>query len=245
MAKTLVFCTSYFETEEDYYLRYKKWISYYTSLPFSEGKDFFMLDDCSNLNVADDLYNYIEGDISEDTPIEKMNFYHFDERWGNSRTANHPGWFRSFFFSLDIAKTLGYEKIIHIESDLYLLSQGICDYIDGLESGWVSFRSKMYRFPESSLQIINKDNYYKFENLKQETLARGLEQMASLNVEWLLPVTHVEEGFNGDRFGERNRKQDKDMDYYAQSRLHNNFIFDYVEQFPEGYPIPSKGEGDD
>ena len=233
MADTLVFCTSYFDTENAYFLRYKKWISYYLSLPFSEDKDFFMLDDGSDLSLADNLYNYIEGDITEDTKVEKMNFYHFDERWGSNKTANHPGWFRSFFFSLHIAKTLGYSKIIHIESDLYLLSPSICKYIDDLNSGWVSFRCKMYRFPESSLQIINKDNYYRLENFKQEILARGWERTATLNVEHLLPVSHVEESFNGDRFGERNRKQEGDMDYYAQARLHQNFAFNHEKQQPQ------------
>jgi hypothetical protein len=226
VAKTLVFCTSYFETEDIYYLRYKKWISYYMSLPFSEDKTFFMLDDHSDLSVADDRYNFIEGDITEDTKVEKMNFYHFDERWGNNRTANHPGWFRSFLFSLEIAETLGYEKIIHIESDMYLLSPRICEHIDELDSGWVSFRCPTYRFPESSLQVINKDNFGKFNNFKNELLAKGLETLENSNVEWLLPLTHVEEKFTGDRYGERGIKQGPEMDYYAQARLNQIFVFD-------------------
>ena len=74
----MVFCTSYFENQEYYYLRYKKWISYYLSLPFSEDKDFFMLDDGSDLTVADNLFNYIEEEVTEDSKIEKMNFFHFN-----------------------------------------------------------------------------------------------------------------------------------------------------------------------
>ena len=226
MAKTLVFCTSYFETEAVYFLRYKKWISYYLSLDFAKDKDFFMLDDHSNLEVADNLYNFITEDITEDTKIEKMNFYHFKERWGSYHTANHPGWYRSFLFSLDIAKTLGYEKIIHIESDLFLLSPEICNYITDLDSGWVSFRCPSYKFPESSLQVINKDYYEEFEKFKEETLEKGLENMDAYNVEWIIPFSKVEEGFKGDRYGERKTPQSLTMDYYAQGNLFQNFIFD-------------------
>jgi hypothetical protein len=226
VAKTLLFCTSYFETEEIYYLRYKKWISYYLSLDFSKDKDVFMLDDNSDLNVADNLYNFIEGEITEKTKIERMNFFHFDQRWGGARTANHAGWYRSFLFSLDIADVLGYEKIIHIESDLYLLTPKICEHIDNINSGWVSFKCPTYGFPESSLQIINKDNFGKFRNFKNELQAKGLDNLGSQQVEWLLPLSKIEDEFTGDRYGEKAVKQSKDMDYYAQSRLNQNFVFD-------------------
>ena len=222
----MVFCTSYFENQEYYYLRYKKWISYYTNLPgFSEDKDLFMLDDGSDLIVADNLYNYIEDEITEETNIEKMNFFHFSERWGNISTANHPGWYRSFLFSLDIAETLGYEKIIHIESDLYILSDSICNYINNTNSGWVSFLCPKYNFPESSIQIINKDAFSKLRTFRDELLAKGLKKLAHANVEHMLPLTHLEKSFKGDRYGETNEPQCESMDYYAQSRLDSNFRF--------------------
>lgn len=225
MAKTLLFCTSYFDTKAKYYLRYKKWISYYSNLEFSKDKDIFVLDDGSNLELADNLYNYIEGDVSENTKIDKVNFYHFPERWGSYSTANHPGWYRSFLFSYELATTLDYDKIILVESDLYLLSQKICDYIDELDSGWVSFRCPTYGFPESSLQIINKDNYKRLFNFQQETLAKGLDKMAAKNAEWVIPFTHVETSFRGDRYGEKKVKQESYMDYYAQANLAQNFVF--------------------
>ena len=226
MAKSLLFCTSYFETEETYFLRYKKWISYYSALSFTDDKDIFILDDGSNLAVADNLYNYIEGDITEDTKTEKVNFYHFPERLTQGIAANSEGWYRSFLYSYDIATTLGYDKIIHIESDLYLLSPKICEYINNLNSGWVSFKCPTYQFPESSLQIINKDNYKKFFNFQQEVLAKGLWKMSSKNAEWIIPFSRTETRFVGDRYGERKVKQNETMDYYAQANLAQNFVFD-------------------
>ncbi len=222
----MVFCTSYFENLEYYYLRYKKWVSYYLSTPFAEDKDFFILDDGSNLDVADNLYNYLEGDLSPDIPIKKVNFYHFEDRLTKGGGANSEGWYRSFLFAYDIASTFGYEKIVHIESDLYLLTPEICEYINQSNSGWISFKCPTYHFPESSLQIINKDCYDKFNNFKQEVLARGLENMGAHNAEWLLPLTHIEDRLTGDRYGERFEDQNETMDYYAQSDLNQNFTYD-------------------
>jgi hypothetical protein len=78
----------------------------------------------------------------------------------------------------------------------------------------------------------------KISRFKQETLNKGLDKMAHYNIEWLLPLTHVEEEFRGDRFGEKNKKQEKDMDFYAQARLHHTFTFEFAEQFPNGFPAP-------
>ena len=50
--------------------------------------------------------------------------------------------------------------------------------------------------------------------------------MGDKNVEHLLPITHLENRFNGDRFGQMGKSQTSDMDYYAQAGLSNNFIFD-------------------
>ena len=158
--------------------------------------------------------------------IKKMNLFRFSERWGGNHTANHAGWYRSFLFSLDMADVLGYDKIIHIESDLYLLTPKICEHIDNLNNGWASFRCPAYKFPESSLQVINKDSFGKFRNFKSELEARGLDNLAGQCVEWLLPLSKVEEGFIGDRYGERGAKQTKEMDFYAQARLNQNFVFD-------------------
>ena len=233
MVKSLIFCTSYFESETVFYLRYKKWLAYYLSLPFSEDKDFFILDDGSDLTLADNLYNLIEGDLSPETPIEKVNFYHFKDRLTKGGGANSEGWYRSFLFAYDIATMFGYDKIIHIESDLYLLTPGICDYINDLNTGWVSFRCPTYRFPESSIQIINKDCYDKLSDFKDETLDKGLENMHAHNAEWIIPFTHVEEDFVGDRYGERREDQNADMDYYAQAGYTQHFEFDLAKKMKD------------
>ena len=76
------------------------------------------------------------------------------------------------------------------------------------------------------MQIINKDNFGKFRNFKNELQAKGLDNLGSQQVEWLLPLSYIVGEFVGDRFGEKAIKQTKDMDYYAQSRLNQNFVFD-------------------
>ena len=54
--KTLIFCTSYFDTEELYQKRYQKWIDYYNQHPFTNDKHIYLIDDCSNLElIIDDV----------------------------------------------------------------------------------------------------------------------------------------------------------------------------------------------
>ena len=52
--KTLIFCTSYFDTEELYLKRYKKWIDYYNHHPFTDDKNIYLIDDNSDLELIKD-----------------------------------------------------------------------------------------------------------------------------------------------------------------------------------------------
>jgi hypothetical protein len=124
------------------------------------------------------------------------------------------GWYRSFFFSVQLAERFGYEKIIHLESDAYLVTQKICDYIDSLNSGWVSFYCPKYRFPETSIQVICKDN---FDKLKQMSSV-PLDSYKTSLAEDVIPFTHVESNLVGDRYGECTDKQIPEVDYYNQCK---------------------------
>ena len=116
--KTLIFCTSYFDTEELYQKRYQKWIDYYNQHPFTNDKHIYLIDDCSNLElITDDVVNIIKEDkLDSSQEVKKINLYSFHNRKGlnwSHNSANNEGWWRSFCASLDIAEEYNYEKIIH------------------------------------------------------------------------------------------------------------------------------------
>ena len=63
--KTLIFCTSYFDTEELYQKRYQKWIDYYNHHPFTNDKHMYLIDDCSDLELIIDTEIHTIKDCNE------------------------------------------------------------------------------------------------------------------------------------------------------------------------------------
>jgi hypothetical protein len=228
--KSFIFCTSFLKDAGEYADRYQKWINYYRSISFSDDKDIFVIDDGSEeinlkyFEVGGVINGYETNIIREPnfdlSRIFDINLYHYDQRIGvdphtNAMQGSTLGWYRSFFTSYKIAKELGYTKIIHLESDAYLISQKICNYIDDLNSGWTSFRCPKYNFPETSIQVICEDQ---FDNLGRMAKV-PIETYKMCQAENIIPFTHIETDFVGDRYGESTHKQFPGLDYYNQCQL--------------------------
>ena len=216
--KTFIFCTSYFDSAETYQKRYQKWIDYYRYHDFTNDKEIFIVDDASDLDcMTDENVDVMQMDqIGNKTELNKVTLYTTNERKAvpGKTPANSEGWWRSFNMSLKIAQEYDYEKIVHIESDAYLISRRVFDYIDGLKSGWTAFWAPKYYFPESSLQVICKDQFGIFE----EFVDCGYQKLSTYGLaEKIIPFTHVEKKFLGDRYGETVRDQFKGLDYFCQA----------------------------
>ncbi len=219
----MLFCTSYFDTEEVYQKRYRKWIDYYSGHPFCRDKDLFLIDDHSDLRLVDGDIHVIGESEFGCGRAQKINLIHFGERKGGPEAANSAGWYRSFLKSLDLARRFGYERIVHAESDAYLISRRIFDYIEETRFGWTMFWCHLFRFPETGLQVICKDQFPLFERFQ----SKGHDFYVGKMAEWTLPYTRLEAFFNGDRFGEYAGKIGGDdrirqvdgMDYYTQCSL--------------------------
>ena len=219
--KTLIFCTSFFDSEELYQKRYQKWIDYYNHHPFTNDKHMYLIDDCSDLDlITDDRVHIINEDhIDSSQELNKINIYSFNIRKGlnwSHNSANNEGWWRSFSASLDIAEKFNYEKIIHIESDAFLISKRMFNYIDSLKTGWTALWANKYYFPESCIQVICKDQFDSFRDFSScgshELSLKGL-------AEKVIPFTNVERRFVGDRYGEKINEQLDGLDYFCQTKL--------------------------
>lgn len=230
--KSFIFCTSYFENKESYQLRYQKWIDYYLNMPFSKDKELFVIDDGSDketyLNFKGTIIN--EEDLSNRPQLGKVNLIRFKERKGITGDSNNIlysmggfrlGWYRSFFQSIHIAEAYGYDKIVHIESDAYLITQKACDVIESQNSEWSALWCPKYRFPETSFQIICKD---KFETFKKYAFL-PLESYNNRQAESTFPFSNIIKSLVGDRYGESTVMQVPDIDYYNQCNLQTNLKF--------------------
>ena len=116
------------------------------------------------------------------------------------------GWYRSY---IKVIKELGlaYDKVIHIETDLLVLSQRLINYIKNTNTGFISMYTENYRFPESALQILNKDSF----NIAMTTPNINQEGIIEQNLKYT-----PNRDFIGDRYGEYLDYPDFEIDYYAQ-----------------------------
>ncbi|HIE73215.1 MAG TPA: hypothetical protein EYQ06_02905 [Flavobacteriales bacterium] len=219
--KTLIFCTSYFDTEELYQKRYQKWIDYYNHHPFTNDKHMYLIDDCSDLELmTDDAVHTIKEDqLGNFQEVNKINLYSFHDRKGlnwSHNFANNEGWWRSFCAALNIAEEYNYEKIVHIESDAFLISKRVFDHIDSLKTGWTAFWANKYYFPESCIQVICKDQFDSFRDFA----SCGYHELSKKGkAEKIIPFTDVERRFLGDRYGENVDEQMEGLDYFCQTKL--------------------------
>ncbi len=107
-----------------------------------------------------------------------------------------------------------YDRVLYIQTDAYVLSQRLLDYLDGCTTGWTALWSPRYNFPEACIQVITRCPEF------EEFFAGDMDAFKyNGRVEEItLPFTHVEKGFVGDRYGEYepSKVYEPGMEYYCQ-----------------------------
>jgi len=208
--KTLLFCTAYLWHPGKWRSRYHRWLALQRQIPIDRDA-IFLFDDASPHRPDDPDVRVIDALPRELAP-GGVYLYRFAERLGRDSVTHFPGWWRSFSFSLAVAERYGFEKIVHIESDAFVLSGELVDYMNALESGWTTLWCPLYKFPEPNVQIICADRFADLAAASADAAANGYHLIPEVN----LPFTHVEKGFVGDRYGEYQDTIPADADYAAQ-----------------------------
>lgn len=209
-SKTFVFATCYINSAETLE-RYYRWIEFY--------KDRFdvlhLIDDGSQMEYLCELKS----------KYNSIRIHTFKTHLGRPTLFQVDGWLRSFNESLYIAKKNNCNKIVHIESDLFIFSDNLFDYIKKSNSGWDVAWDNTWSMPESSLQIINKDHFKWFEwytennyrFINSNPITTWYKQ-----VEYHLPYSNILKEFHGGRFYEgdntHREKYTRSLDYV--SNLH-------------------------
>lgn len=197
--RTLLFCTAYAESEEIWKTRYLTWYNHYRKASLQ----------VSSLQILDD------GSPTQPDFLTDNEYFRFSDRLGRQAYLVYPGWYRSFSFGIIQAIRKGYDKIIHCESDAFVLSGRATEFINSLESGWHTFWCPKHEWPESAIQVICKDQFEKatnFLNVPYSTYVGSLMDKE-------LPYTEVHKEFIGDRYGETNQEIPIDADFSCQTSL--------------------------
>lgn len=106
----------------------------------------------------------------------------------------------------------GYDKIIVLDDDAYLLSDRIIKYVKNLNSGWTTFWCPKYQFPECAAHVLCRDAFPIFEAFTSVPFGDHIGK----TMERTLPFTNVNKDFNCDRYGENYTAQLPEIDGYFQ-----------------------------
>lgn len=233
--QSLLFSTCYREKGKHgaSHERYRRWITYYTLRREAFGSPYLcLIDDGSPINLLKQLglpVFLISKDkrFPKELPAEGCIFT-FQEHLGRLSMSEYPGWWRSFSFSGELAKHYQLNRVLHIESDAYILSQRLALWLSTVQSGWNVLFTPRWGWPESQIQSIVGDNLKKLRAYYTQGESwwfhpRGYREYA----EFLLPFTKIVKRFKGDRYtdydGAKLSQYPKDADFVTQAHLSMRF----------------------
>lgn len=208
--KTLIFCTSLLT--EDRIPIYAEWWNYYRK-KFPDAKLMIINDG----KIEDEVFQQLQ--ILTNNQIKKRNVKEFDTKLGKD-WHYHWGWWRSFIYALRYGKKR-FDKIIHIECDAIILSDRLFEYLKNQNTGWKCMFSPSYGFPESAIQILNKDKYYLIDQLPESYDFFKI-------VELFLPFRSNKD-FIGDRYGEAGKLPEHKIDFVCQWDWNWHIDKDWIE----------------
>lgn len=194
---TLVFCTSYVASQDEWVVRYERWLNHHAALPFERAL-FCMIDDASPFRPGRDRVRIIEAGQPLPAPAHGPLMIRFANRLGRTAVNDYPGWWRSFLFSVLVARHYRCQRIVHIESDAYVLTRRMVDFINSRRTGWTAFWCPRWNFPETGIQVVCEDRFDAMRGMWDAGWARFAGQYA----ERLLPFTEVVKDPHGNRYGE-------------------------------------------
>jgi hypothetical protein len=223
--KTLVFCTAYTgridHPWEAWEVRYKRWLRAIRSSELDY--DQILIVDDGSPTLPQWPGTAILSALPPDQPSERVVIFHFPDNLGRPAGYDYPGWYRSFTFAADYAKAFGFEKIVHIESDAFLISGRMQRYCNDVTDDWVTFMGPRHGYPETGIQVMAGDGLERFCLISSLPYA----EYKGKPVETLLPFTRVETKFVGDRFGEYLSYVPPEADWAMQTYVPSAFSDEY------------------
>lgn len=210
--RSIIFCTSYMPDQSAWDSRYKRWFDYYRNSALCN--DYIVaIDDASPFIPESSDIEIVDAyaALSAETPF--CGIVRFPDRLGRASLTVYPGWWRSFLHALNLARMVKAEKIIHIESDAYILSDRLMTFINEKKNGWTCLWSSHFRLPETAIQIICSDQFHKLESFQNRTQ----NDLNGHFAEKILPFTDIEKSFLGDRYGEIR----KNRGIFRSKKFHN------------------------
>jgi hypothetical protein len=215
--RTLLFCTSFSDDPATWADRYERWLRYIRNCGVRYDRLIFVDDASPVLPGWPDVPVYSAEAVPNHPARESI--HRFPQRLGQAQNSDtpFPGWYRSFGHALAYAAREGFDRVLHIESDAYLLSERAIELFNTRSSGWIAPWCRVHGWPESTLQIINADSL----SAALEFFGRPYVEHARADdvaIETRLPLTEIDRTLVGDRYGEISDQVPFGADFVSQIR---------------------------
>lgn len=201
----------------NYYLGIQKHLGFHQIVLFDNASSYIRIDELLSqfpLKAAAGSANYARETIGSLLPINLIRFENTLERGPGPH--DYPYCWRALYAIYGLIN-LGFEKIITIDSDGFVLTKRMASFIRNCNTGWQSFWCENGQFPESSIHILNSTAFSLFT---EYTKTPWVDRVGSM-MERALPFSDLNRDFRVSRFGERAvpPEQDPTMDMYCQAPL--------------------------
>lgn len=180
-----------------------RWLFWYENI-----KDLLGYDD---IHILDDGSSRERLAIFDNIP----NLYvHTFNKIGKTGRHEHdyPWCWRGVYFMRDLIDK-GYDKIINIDTDGFILNDRLAEFVGKKNNGWWTLTPREFRFPENALNVLNRDAF----PVLQEFTKVPMDTHYGKILELTLPFTEVSDQFRTFRWGQDFVEQDDTMDFYCQA----------------------------
>lgn len=195
---------------EHYLWRNIRYVNYYWPLREKMGfDDIWMFDNKSCQESVNTFKKYC--------PQVKLFQYDLHLEFNEEQPDFYPYCWRALH-DLRVLMRMGYKKIICIDSDGYLNSERILEWVKTTNTGWQALWCPAHKFPDASMMILNEDAF----SLHRAFCRTPWRRQLGMVLENAIPITGVETKFNADRFGIHNIPPParEDIDYYGEASLY-------------------------
>jgi hypothetical protein len=136
---TLVFCTSHVAGPAEWAARYRRWLDHHRAQPWGDAL-WCLMDDASPWQPPADEVQMVAASAALPAEPGLPLMVRFEDHLGLQPGRRFPGWWRSFVHSVAVARHHGCSRIIHIESDAYVLTRRMQGFLAGRTAGWTAKR---------------------------------------------------------------------------------------------------------
>lgn len=212
--KTLLIAPCIVDTEERVQ-RYIKWLEYYMPLADKIGfSEILLIDNASPQENIDKLANK-HAELISKYPIN-LHIIRKKVRIERFPPHGYGFWYRAMASGYKYALNWDYDKVIHIDSDAFIFTNKMCNWLKDIKYGWVSTYTKLCGFPECNIHVVaGRYNLIKAKIWMTEDF---LEFYPNDIAEKRIPWTEVNKDFTGDRYPEFGKMvQEPEWDYCCQT----------------------------